>query len=55
MEEVLQVGVGFEHCGSDEDVGMAHDFFGLLADEREEGCLGDRGWGLSGVDRAKEG
>lgn len=55
MEEGLQVGVGLEDGGSDEDVGVTYGFLDLLADECEEGGLGDGGWGLSGVDRAKEG
>ena len=54
MEESLQVGVGLQHGGSDENVGVAHGFFRLLTDECEEGCLGDGGWGLSCIDRAKE-
>lgn len=55
VEEGLQVGIGLEDGGSDEDVGVSHCFFGLLTDECEKGCLGDGGWGLSRVDRAKEG
>lgn len=50
VEEGLQLGVGLQDGGGDEDVWVAQDEFGFLADEVEEFIVAKGGGGSPGVD-----
>lgn len=55
VQEGLQLGVSLEDCGCDEDVVVAHNFFGLLAYEGEESDFCHGRGSLSSVDGSQEG